>query len=1367
VRQRVLPLILPVLFLLPHAAPAGPVSRDRVPEPLRPWADWVLRGHESELCTPFPGGPAGDEKRCAWPGVLSLDLDEKGGSFRQTWTLEADGFVPLPGEAKRWPLDLQIDGRPGAAVSKQDAPGLWLAAGTHTVTGSFRWDVLPESLPVPAEVGVVDLTVRGSAVTSPERDPSGRLFLQGSRVVRAEEDRLEVRVQRRVIDEVPLELVTRIELAVSGKAREVLLGRVLPDRFIPLSIGGPIPARLEPDGRLRVQVRPGNWTLEVTSRHAGPASAIGPVSPLAAEEVWVFDARPSLRQVDVEGVSTVDPQQTTLPDDWKSLPAYRVRPGETMRLVERRRGAADPPADRLDLHRILWLDFDGGGYTWQDRMEGVLNRSWRLEMAPPGRLQRIVIGGQNQVVTRKEGSRLDGVEVRQGRLELAAEGRLPGLAALPAVGWDHGFQNVSGELRLPPGWRLLGAMGVDEAPGSWISRWTLYDLFLVLLLALAVRQLWGNRWALLACAVLVLTWHEEGAPHWAWVAVLALEALRRALREGSRARRLAVGLSAAALAILALQSVAFLAGQVRQAIYPALETPTGSGVSYQRGFGGLAAQKTAEEAGEPEPVARDIATMASSPPPESPSRVSRLQELDPRAAVGTGPGVPEWQWHQVELRWSGPVDKDQRVRFFLVSPAANFVLALIRGALLVLLILRAIEAAGFGPARWRPAASSSLLLILLLLPLRAGAQTGPLPSAEALGELRQALLVPPDCLPDCASSPRLFVEASPGALRLRFEVGAAAEVAVPLPGGARQWLPVEVRVDGEPAPVARTQDGRIWTRVGPGRHEILLAGPLPERESVALPLPLKPHRVDVSATGWTVDGVHEDGQADDTLQLTRVSGMAARSGADGSLSPGNRPGELPPFLRVERTLQLGLVWRVSTRVSRLSPPGVPAAAAVPLLPGESVTTAGVRVEKGAVPVSLGPQTSEAVWESTMAPRPELRLVAPRTLAWTEVWRLESSPVWHVEARGIPPVLMPEGGETRVPEWRPWPGETVALAISRPAGVAVPTLTVDRTLLTVNPGQRATDSTLEIQLRSSRGGQHEVILPEGAELLNVEVDGQAQSIRQEGRKVPLALRPAAQKIVLSWREPRGAALLFRGPEVDLNTASVNANVQVNMPASRWILLLGGPRLGPAVLFWSLLVVILVTAWALGRVRLTPLRTRDWILLGIGLSQVPLIAAAAVAGWFLVLGLRRKEGPRVERALTFDLLQILLAFWTLLAMVVLFWAVQQGLLGTPEMQIAGNSSYNSELHWYADRTGEVLPRPWILSVPLLVYRLAMLAWALWLALALLRWLRWGWESFTEGGGWRRLRRPHPPAPSPGPPEPPSPGEGETAEERKPDE
>jgi hypothetical protein len=32
--------------------------------------------------------------------------------------------------------------------------------------------------------------------------------------------------------------------------------------------------------------------------------------------------------------------------------------------------------------------------------------------------------------------------------------------------------------------------------------------------------------------------------------------------------------------------------------------------------------------------------------------------------------------------------------------------------------------------------------------------------------------------------------------------------------------------------------------------------------------------------------------------------------------------------------------------------------------------------------------------------------------------------------------------------------------------------------------------------------------------------------------------------------------------------------------------------------------------------------------------------------------------------------------------------------------------------------------------------MLAWALWLALALLHWLKWGWQCLSEGGLWRPL-------------------------------
>ena len=42
-----------------------------------------------------------------------------------------------------------------------------------------------------------------------------------------------------------------------------------------------------------------------------------------------------------------------------------------------------------------------------------------------------------------------------------------------------------------------------------------------------------------------------------------------------------------------------------------------------------------------------------------------------------------------------------------------------------------------------------------------------------------------------------------------------------------------------------------------------------------------------------------------------------------------------------------------------------------------------------------------------------------------------------------------------------------------------------------------------------------------------------------------------------------------------------------------------------------------------------------------------------------------------------------------------------------------------------------------MPLWIYRLLMLLWALWLAISVLGWLRWGWGALNVGGIW--IKRP----------------------------
>ncbi len=593
---------------------------------------------------------------------------------------------------------------------------------------------------------------------------------------------------------------------------------------------------------------------------------------------------------------------------------------------------------------------------------------------------------------------------------------------------------------------------------------------------------------------------------------------------------------------------------------------------------------------------------------------------------------------------------------------------------------------------------------------------------------------------DSAAGRVLFVEAAPDRLRLRLEIAAAAPAEVALPGGARQWLPAQVLLDGRPATaLGRAGSGQLWLHVPAGGHMVVLEGPLPARDVVQIPLPQRPHGVTASLRGWKIDGLGEDGEVAASLQLGRV---ATRT--DAAPGTGLEPTSLPPFVWVERTLRLGLKWTVETRVLRATPPGVAVLLSVPLLAGESVVTEGVRVVGGKVQVTMGPGEASTAWRGVLEQRAEIRLAAQADGAFAEVWQLDMGPMWHATFSGIPPVLPQGGASVRLPEWRPWPAEAATIAVARPEGTAGQTLTVDRSVLELRPGRRSTAATLTLDLRSSRGGQHRLTLPPSAQLESLALDGRVQPVRQDGDQVTLALVPGRQNVTLTFRDGAGLGAFYRAPVVSLAAGSVNADVRIAVPPERWVLLAGGPRLGPAVLFWSVLVIVGLCAAALGRfsgrTSLTPLATRHWLLLGVGLSQVPVPAAAMVAATLLALGWRRRHlgtDKAFSNVLLHNAVQVALAFAIAISLVVLFSAVRQGLLAAPDMRISGNLSTAGLLRWFSDRTADELPRPWVVSVPLLGYRLAMLAWALWLALAIVRWSRWAWSCLGEGGLWRPLR------------------------------
>lgn len=1369
--------LLPVLLLCTATAGAAPPMTPRdVPAPLQPWVGWVLHDQPDRFCT-ASADPA-RRPLCHWPAQLSLDLDAGGGRFALRAHLQTAGWLALPGDGTAWPLDVRADGRPAPVLDRQNTPTLWLEAGEHRIEGRLRWSALPESLRVPADTGLVGLRLDGREQAHPLRDTQNRLWL-GRRAATepVQAERLDVRVFRLLDDDIPARLTTEIRLDAGGAVREVELGPVLPEGLRAIRIGGDLPARLQADGRLVVQLRPGSWTLQVEAH--GLAAPDRLAVPAAAgdwpkQEIWSFRAQPGLRVAELDGLPSVDPRQTGVPAAWQDLPAFLAEPGATLNLRQTRRGSADATPDRLHVQRELWLDFDGGGYTLRDHLSGELGQHWRLQTQAPIILGSVEIDGQAQPVTLHDGG--VGVELRQSAVNLQAHARIDSAdRRLPANGWNTDLQDVQATLHLPPAWRLIAAPGTDNLPDTWVSRWSLFDLFLVLVAAVAALRLFGYGAGALTLLTLALTWHEPGAPRWAWLNLIAALALLQVLPASFDGRgwprRLLGAYRWLAVAILAFVALPFAVQQARLAVYPQLETPDYHGYAATARHAEPVFAEAAMPAPAPPVEALEMSRQAlagaadsaggrtlSMPAPQTKAAAAKLDAPDPGQLTQTGPGLPDWHWRSTTLGWSGPVTTDQTFRLWLMPPWLTRTLGVLSILLIALLAARWLE---LGPAslrRLRPPAATAGLLLPLAAPFAAlllAAKPAPalaadvLPGPELLQQLQQRLIAPPACTPHCAHWSRLDLRVLPDErLLLRLTAEAVVDAALPLPVPAlppeanRAWQPSRVTVDGRDAAVRRDESGVLWIDLPAGVRDVQIGGSLQGFDQLQLPLLAPaPRQAQADAPGWRVSGIDALQRPGNALDLLRESPQAAESTGDATAVQA-----LPPLLRLTRQFRLGLTWQLDSALQRDGQAQGALVLSLPALPGEVVTGDTVRRVGDRLELSFAPGQRVLRWTSSLAIVPRLSLQASERVDLFETWQFDASPVWHLRFEGLPSIGDVQGGR-RMASFRPWPGEAVDAFVDRPQAVDGQVLTVDRADLDVQPGRRAADYTLDLRLRAGQGGPHTLPLPPDLSVRGLQIDGRSEPPRRDADGLRLALRPGTQQVRVELRRDEGLQTVLRTPPLDLAAAGANARLHVQVPAERWVLLAGGPALGPAILFWGLLLVLLAVAVALGRSGLTPLRGWQWALLGIGLSQLSLLGAAVVAGWLFALALHgRQTAPLAPRL--HNTVQIALAIWTVVALGTLFGAVAQGLLGTPDMQIAGNDSTRYDLYWYQDRFATALPEAWVLSVSIWFYRGLMLLWALWLANSLLNWLRWGWTQYAQHGLWKKTPRiDRPDMPSPG--------------------
>ena len=1324
-----------LLALLVSALPARGAD-PYVPPELAPWVDWVLHSHPNLQCP--RNAQNGKPGRCVWVSNLSLDIT-RGAEFSLTARVFTASRVELPGDRRNWPVNVAVNNAPATVIGGNSSAALMLEPGVHTITGRINWIKRPTSLRLPSHTGLVALTLDGKPVVRPARE--GRQLLLGNSQqsrTKAERNSIAVDVYRLVQDRYPLAMETTLLLQVAGQPRVETLGRLLLNDFEMVTFESDLPARLDPQGNLQIQVEAGTHELVMRARALGDLERLASgtrVGNWPEQEIWGFEPNRDRRLVNLSGAAPIDLSQTDAPFAEMGIQGYVLAADNALQFEVTQRGNPNPPPNRFQIRRDLWLNFDGDGYVVHDNLQAEITHASRLSANYS--LGRVSVDGEDELINSLNGE-APGIELQSGSYSIRAMSDLAQDDIDSATGWQVDADSLQAELHLPPGWRLLWASGVDLAPQSWIAQWSLWKVFvLVLLGVLAVRFL-STAFAIALVVSGVLLMQSSSAMAVMWLIGVGLVAGVRHVSHAGALKWFRT-LAWVWLGITSLGAISSAVTHARQAIYPQLEHHAAvpgydSDYMHQKrhmpelqeptdfrtgAFSAGVAEDVIEEVVVDRASARDKSIVLSSPK-RKPKYAEGLQ-------VQTGPATPNWRWNRVMLVWDGPVTANQTMQLRLLPPVVTRLInLLIAGALigitgLLMLALLPVEQRNRLP-RWLGRLAPLVLLTVALPQQDAWAET---PGPELLKQLEERLLSPPDCVPGCASLVRIGISGDERSLSLDLSVQSATLVSLPLPGSS-VWTPTSVQLNGTPASLAAPRPGALELALPAGEHRVQMRGPVSHLQRFELTLPLTPAQLDLRlSSAWQVTGLANGKVARGSLGFERTASATTQ---DETL----KPAVAKPFVTIKRSLYFDQEWRMTTNVQRVAPASGGFSLQVPLLFDEAVLNQDIRVADGAAQLVFGRRDRRISWESRLEPRERLQLTAPEVTDRVEVWELVPSNFWHIEYSGLNPVSTQQNFAG--PNFWPEAGEQLDVALTRTTPVPGATVTVKSIQHSIVVGARLQTHELTVNTLASQGGTLALTLADADNTLtSVTVDGRDEPLSLLGNTLPLPLAPGESNYRISWQESTPRSTLFQVAPPALEVPASNVSTSVEMSRDRWVLLLGGPALGPGILFWGLLLVVLLLAQFIARIPGIPFSATDAILLSLGLSLANLPATLLVAVWVISLRFRGNLLGSLQRDWTRNLLQLITAVLSVATIAALILSVPEALLGRPDMQVAGNGSSAYLYRWFTDQIDGALPSAWVLSVPLWIYRVIMLAWSLWLAFALIRWVPWAWEKWSSPQIW----------------------------------
>ena len=1261
--------------------------------------------------------------------------------------------VELPGDATNWPFSVKVNSKEQPIIRNSNSPVILLKRGTYKISGLFNLKKLPNQLTVPSGIGIIRLRVDGKNIDYPMFE-NGKVQLKKNTTFRgSSQNNLTARLYRRVNDGVPTTVTTVVKLTVTGKAREVNLGVVTVDSTELISLKSIIPAMINGNGELKVQVKPGIWIITFDSRYLYDPQVFGyrqnKNSIKVENEIWSFSQDRSFRSFNFSGAAQVDPKQVQIPTSWRNLPTFVLNSGDSL-VLHKIENYQRKSEDKLTLNRDMFLDFSGKGYTVLDKISGTIANDGSLFMIPPYMIGSIKNNGRDELIITVDSS--NGINLKEGKVNLTVSSRVGNVkGAIPIVGYNKNVGSESITLLLPPGWDLFHAKGIDIVSGSRVSKWTLWDLFLVLLVTVLIYKIGGVKWSVGSFFMFILLYHFKGMPKLLLLNI-AISVLILVNLGIGKFRNFVKNYSILSLILIAVSLIPFSVQLIRSVIYPSLDSSNGSyRYSYVQGKksgvddvlgsirrGGGSNLKIREQRSSS--IHKEVDKLDGAPSTRPIQRATNSYDKDIRSIsrnekVQTGPGIPTWSWNSYQLVWDGTVLQSGRFKLFLISPFMN-AMGKVLGLILLIalfiklsLIVNNTESCKDEKKGVPLTPSSIVLLLILCIPSLSSAQS--YPPQYLFNKLNKSVTDSlnrvPSFYPHSAEVRNGEITAQDNRVTLSMWISSYDTVAFPIIVRGQKNLPISIKVNGKESGTINSFNTNAINQTLPCYTALLNKGInkvevnwVVDDNSLEIDFATKVHNIKVATKKWSYEGIENGSVQGNKVVLTK---RVISKSKNELIQP-----TFKPFFKIKRNFYFGYRQTVTTTIQRVTPLSVPVTVTFPKITGETFISTNVTVDSDSISVSFPANVNRITLNSQLPMVNTLTLLAPNSYNYSEEWHIDYDSRFKVTTKGVNSLL----GRNR--SWKVTPKDTLFVSISKPEPMAGKSYTIKNVKVSIEDGRNRRDTKVELNVTSSLGGNIWAKLPKGISLKYLRLNGIEQAITEREDTLFMPINPGSNTIEFSYSQNRGISIVSKSDSILLSDSSTNIATTYKANRSRWILFLRGPLFGPSILVWSVIVTMFIVAVALSKYVKSDITLADWVILFIGIASIHYLSVVPFV--LTVILLSRREQTRIDSTTKwweFNILQVFLATIAILSLIILVFMIPTGLIGLPRMSIVGNGSSSYLFNWYQDRAGQLLPIVSVYSLPMWFYRVLRLVWSIWLSIKIISWIKWEWKAFSNGGVW----------------------------------